>query len=142
MNNFKRKIQEILKGRNGADEAALTLSVAACICMFMSAIIPEGYILNGIGTFAFIAAVMRIFSKDIKTRRAENAKFLSFVAKFKGSNVKTAKKTNNKKVVKEKLKTHEMFLCPKCKASCFVPKNKGKVRITCPKCNEKFLGET
>ena len=47
-----------------------------------------------------------------------------------------------KKALKEKLKTHEMFYCPKCKASCFVPRGKGKVRITCPKCGEKFIGKT
>ena len=47
-----------------------------------------------------------------------------------------------KKALKEKLKTHEMFYCPKCKASCFVPRGKGKVRITCPKCGAKFIGKT
>ena len=47
-----------------------------------------------------------------------------------------------KRRMKEKLKTHELFYCPKCHASCFVPKGKGKVRITCPKCGEKFIGKT
>ena len=142
MNNLKKKLQEILRGKNGADELALALSSAACILIVIAAIIPEAVILHTLGLVAFIVAIMRIFSKDTAKRKAENNKFLSFINKNKKPSSKVKTSSNHKKVLKEKLKTHEMFKCPKCDAPCFVPKNKGKVRITCPKCNEKFLGET
>jgi len=101
-----------------------------------------------VGILPLILAVSRMFSKDISKRQAENRKFLSI---FKGrksdaekSRIKAEKeaKKEKEKRLKEKLKTHEMFYCPGCKTACFVPKGKGKVRITCPKCGEKFIGKT
>ena len=37
---------------------------------------------------------------------------------------------------------HKYFACPKCKQSVRVPKGKGKIAITCPKCREKFVKKT
>ena len=35
-------------------------------------------------------------------------------------------------------KDHKYFFCPKCGQSVRVPKGAGKIRVTCPKCGEKF----
>ena len=36
-------------------------------------------------------------------------------------------------------KTHRFFRCPKCRQTVRVPRGKGKIRITCPKCGEVFV---
>lgn len=43
---------------------------------------------------------------------------------------------------KESEKTHSYFNCPKCNTELRVPKGKGKIMITCPKCGEKFIEKT
>ena len=34
------------------------------------------------------------------------------------------------------------FRCPKCHQKVRVPRGKGKIQITCPKCGEKFIKKT
>jgi len=34
---------------------------------------------------------------------------------------------------------HRYFDCPKCRQMVRVPRGKGKISITCPKCREKFV---
>ncbi len=36
---------------------------------------------------------------------------------------------------------YNYFTCPKCRCALRVPKGKGKIQITCPKCGEKFLAQ-
>ena len=37
---------------------------------------------------------------------------------------------------------HKYFDCPKCRQPVRVPRGKGKIAITCPKCKEKFIRKT
>ena len=34
------------------------------------------------------------------------------------------------------------FLCPRCRQTVRVPRGKGRILITCPKCKEKFQRKT
>ena len=36
---------------------------------------------------------------------------------------------------------YNYYTCPKCRCALRVPKGKGKIQITCPKCGEKFLAQ-
>jgi len=49
------------------------------------------------------------------------------------------KKTQNRI---EDSKTHKHFTCPNCKATLRLPKGKGKIMITCPKCRKEFTKKT
>ncbi len=150
MNKLQQFLDNLMKGRYGADQLSVTLSVIGlCLIVGAPAFGEEvGTIIMLVGVIPLFLSVWRMFSKDIAKRQAENRKFLSI---FKGGKnnaekarrkaEKEAKKEKDRRL-KEKLKTHEMFYCPGCKTACFVPKGKGKVRITCPKCGEKFIGKT
>ena len=37
---------------------------------------------------------------------------------------------------------HRYFECPRCHQTVRVPKGKGKISISCPKCKEKFIKKT
>ena len=145
MNKFQKMMEDFLKDRNGADELALFLSVVGLIAIVGAGAFSYPYvsqILTLLGVAALAGSIFRILSKDKNKRYRENYKFRHlFTGDPAAKQAKEAEKAK-KKALKEKLKTHEMFYCPKCKASCFVPRGKGKVRITCPKCGEKFIGKT
>ena len=145
MNKFQKMMEDFLKDRNGADELALFLSVVGLIAIVGAGAFSYPYvtpILTLLGVAALAGSIFRILSKDKNKRYRENYKFRHlFTGDPAAKQTKEAEKAK-KKALKEKLKTHEMFYCPKCKASCFVPRGKGKVRITCPKCGEKFIGKT
>ena len=150
MNKFMRKLEEFLSGRHGSDQLSFTLSIVGLILVFCSPAFQNDEtrsLLSLLGLGLILYSVFRVFSTNDAQRRKENEAFLNFFRKFKGSGNSTKAQQRRaekekKKRIKEKLKTHELFYCPKCGASCFVPRGKGKVRITCPKCGEKFLGKT
>ena len=131
MRNFLRrlsdKIRAFLYGRNGFDDLAKVTLIAAIVVMLISGFFQIGiiktilYILSwalmGYGYF-------RILSKNIYKRVQENKKYLN--------EVKMAK------AIWTQRKTHRFFRCPKCKTWLRVPKNRGKITITCVKCSTKF----
>ena len=49
-----------------------------------------------------------------------------------------AARKSQKAAAKAADKEHKYLKCPKCKQEIRVPKGAGKIRITCPKCQEKF----
>ncbi|MCR5732695.1 MAG: IBR domain-containing protein, partial [Sphaerochaetaceae bacterium] len=159
MNNFKRKIEEFFRGRYGTDQLSVFMSFAGLIFIIGASAFasPElSAIISGAGLAFLILSSLRVLSKNTSQRQKENNTFLSIFGKKGSSNndfsyEKSDKREKReqkerekaaKKAMKEKLKTHALFYCPNCKCKCFVPKGKGKVRITCPKCGEKFIGKT
>ncbi|NLZ67590.1 MAG: hypothetical protein GX903_01100 [Spirochaetales bacterium] len=143
MEKFKQWLQNLMKNRYGSDELTFVLLISGIVIMILGSVIaiePAVLICSLVSIVLYCIAVYRSFSTDIAKRRAENAKFQS-IFKRKSESLKQAQK-EQKKLIKEKQKTHILFYCPECKASCWVPKNKGKIRITCPKCGTKFIGKT
>ena len=142
MNKFQQFLENLLKGRHGTDQLSMFLSLLGLILVVGGAAFSEPItsVMTAVGVVSLGVSIFRVFSRNNEARDKENRRFLSI---FKGhSSDKRKTEKEKKRKLKEKLKTHEMFYCPKCKTACFVPKGKGKVRITCPKCGEKFIGKT
>lgn len=145
MNDFQRKIEEFFRGRHGSDQLSFTLSLIGLILVFCSPAFTNQdvrLLFSAVGMALIIFAVFRVFSKNEARRIRENDVFMSFFRRDSAKSERRKAEKEKKRKMKEKLKTHELFYCPKCKAACFVPKGKGKIRITCPKCGEKFIGKT
>ena len=92
-------------------------------------------ILALIGYIPLGLCIYRMFSKDISKRSMENYKFAILM-----SPIYTKFKKAQHRFIDAK--THKYFKCPNCKAKLRVPKNKGKIRITCPKCKTGFIRKT
>lgn len=164
MDELKRKLEEFFKNRYGTDHLSVFMSIAGLILVFgassFSAVEISSF-MSLTGLVLLVLSALRVLSTNVQQRRKENDFFLSIFGKKSSSNrtgfsyeksdrreeqerrqrEKDAKR-QQKRMLKEKLKTHSLFYCPNCKCKCFVPKGKGKVRITCPKCGEKFIGKT
>ena len=69
---------------------------------------------------------------SMKYTKAENQKFLTL-------RYKTISKWNLMKKHWAESKTHRFFKCPQCKQKVRVPKGRGKICITCPKCKTEFV---
>ena len=68
-------------------------------------------------------AMFRCFSRNTYQRYRENRKYLMLLDRIKD-------------------REHRYFECPKCRQPVRVPRGKGKISITCPKCKEKFVKNT
>ena len=76
----------------------------------------------------------RIFSRNIYARQMENQKLLRLWYRLKN-------KTANRPTAQER-KNYKVFVCPTCKQKLRVPRGKGTISITCPKCATSFIKKT
>lgn len=127
-------LRNFMIGRYGVDKLNTVLLVLSIVLTFISSI-TNITILLYLSYIPLILCIYRIFSRNTNARIQENYKFLKFYNPIE-SFVK--KKLN----ILKGSKTHKYFECPNCKQTVRVPKGKGKVTITCPKCNTKFTKNT
>lgn len=125
---------KLMKDRYGGDQLTLVLLLASVILTLVGRLTK----ISVLGLLSYLPlgyAAYRMLSKDIEKRRLENYKFSIFVSPIYGK----YKGIQNK--FKER-KTYKYFKCPACNSELKVPKGKGKIKITCPKCGDKFEGRT
>lgn len=127
-------LMRFMAGRNGMDAFARFLSIAALVLLILSMFIP-GYVGAALWILALACLVysyFRIFSRNTAKRYTENAKFLS--VKYQVANWFRRKKERI-----QQCKTHRFYRCPQCGITTRIPKGKGKIKITCPKCGNTFI---
>lgn len=128
-----KKIREFFMNRYGMDSLNRALMVLYIIFLIIYLITRQDvfmYISLGIVVYQ----VYRALSRNFTARAKENQVFIKFWNPIKRKYYSIKKKITDK--------THRYFKCPKCKTEIRVPKNKGKIRITCPKCSEQFIKNT
>ena len=142
MRNFFYRLQngmaKFMYGRNGTDQLNLALLVVylvLCVVqIFFSRNAAVTAVFNILTLLLAVLVLFRLFSRNLTTRRAENAKFLNWWYPVK-SRVAGAK-------ARRQDKEHKYFTCKNCKTICRVPTGKGKIEITCPKCGQKIIGKS
>ena len=130
MRNFLRRLQAGLRhfmlGRYGTDKLNMAILSAGVILSVLVMLISNP-LLDGILTLIayglMIWAIFRMLSRNTYKRYQENRKYLRFLERIKD-------------------REHRYFDCPRCHQSVRVPRGKGKISITCPKCKEKFIKKT
>ena len=127
-------LKKFMTGRYGADQLSLALLV---LCIILSVIVR----IIGLPLLAIIVYIplglclFRMLSKNINKRRMENYKFHMVF-----SPVYSRFKKIQKRLAASK--THKFFRCSSCKAELRLPKGKGNIVITCPKCKNEFKAKT
>ena len=87
-------------------------------------------LLSWLALLAAAYALFRLLSRNISRRRAENAKFMELA----GPAIRWVRLRRTM----HRDKDHRYFKCPNCGQMLSVPKGKGKIRVTCPKCHAKM----
>ena len=123
-----------MTGRYGPDQLGITMTVTSLVIYFLYGLLAFTPLMI-VSYVILILAVFRIMSRNIQRRRAENDRFIRYwwPVKTKISRVKTELSQR---------KTHKFFKCPSCRNNLRVPKGKGTLQITCPKCGERFIKKT
>ena len=119
-------LRRFMEGRYGTDKLNTTILGIGVIACILSLFIKNpviNLILVAASYGLMIWAIFRSFSRNTYKRYQENRKYLMFLDRIKD-------------------KDHRYFDCPRCRQPVRVPKGKGKIAITCPKCREKFIKKT
>ena len=119
-------LMRFMAGRYGTDKlntAILTAGVVVCVISLFVKGAAANLLFICLSYGLMIWAIFRSLSRNTYKRYRENRKYLMLLERIKD-------------------KDHKYFDCPRCRQPVRVPKGKGKIAITCPKCREKFIKKT
>ena len=125
LNNLRIRLDRFMQGRYGMDRLNAVL-LWVSVGMSVAAMILSGLLGLGFTLLAYTLmgiAVFRALSHNTYKRYRENRRFLQLWERLKD-------------------REHRYYSCPKCRQSIRVPRGKGKIAITCPRCKEKFIKNT
>jgi ribosomal protein L37AE/L43A len=128
---MKDKFQRFMTGRYGVDELG-KYSLYLTIALLIIGLFVRSRFLNGITFILVLVLYFRMFSKNYAQRRKENEIFL----KYKTQAVRFFNK--EKQMTQDRVKFH-IYTCPSCGQKIRIPRGKGKIAITCPKCKTEFI---
>lgn len=128
---MREKLQRFMAGRYGADELSRFCMILTMILLVVSLFTKWG-ILYWLGLALMIYSYFRIFSRNIPKRYAENQKYRNLRYRL------VVKKDQMKKRWSQR-KIYRFYKCPQCRQNVRVPRGRGKICITCPKCRTEFI---
>ena len=133
---MKDKFYRFMQGRYGVDQfAKFTMGVALVsivLAIFVNTGSSAGSLLDMLGLVAIVYTYFRTFSRNISKRAQENQKYLSATAKLR-------QRLNKEKNMMKQRKDYHIYTCPSCGQKVRIPRGKGKIEISCPKCHSKFV---
>jgi hypothetical protein len=123
---LKAAMRRFMEGRYGTDKLNMTILAVGLLFCVLVIVLPFtrtdliftvlSYVMMGI-------AIFRMLSRNTYKRYQENRKYLRFMERLGD-------------------REHRYYDCPRCRQPIRVPRGKGKIAITCPKCKEKFIKKT
>ena len=130
LRQFSSKLSALLRrfmaGRYGTDRLNMVILCAGLVASLLSVWTQS----RGLNLIFFLLsyglmiwAIFRSLSRNTYKRYLENRKFLQLINRVKD-------------------RQNRYFDCPKCRQVVRVPRGKGKISITCPRCKEKFVRKT
>lgn len=127
---FWQKVATWMDGRNGSDELGTCVLIVALLLVVINAFLHT-FILTVFSLLLIGYSCWRLSSRDVEARETENVVFLDFVSPI----VPWIRHPVGS--VRE-VRAYKHLSCPECGQRVRVPRKKGKIRITCPKCSAKF----
>ena len=122
--------QRFMSGRYGFDQFGGFLCIVSFILVIIGAWVSP--VLYWLGLVLLIYSYFRVLSRNRSKRYSENLKYLSVQNKV----VDWA----NRYILRFKQrKQYRYFRCPQCGQQLRVPRGRGKISITCPKCRNQFI---
>ena len=119
-------LRRFMEGRYGNDKLNIAILLTGVVLGFLSSILG-GFVLKlllwALSYGLMIWAIFRCLSRNTYRRYQENRKYLQLLDRVKD-------------------REHRYYDCPKCRQRVRVPRGKGKINITCPRCKEKFIRKT
>ena len=135
---IRASLARFMYGRYGNDQFNLFLCVLILILyvlgLFLSRVPVAGVLLQNLPTAVWIWILWRMLSRNYERRRRENAWFLGWWGPL------TAGVRSRQNRMRDK--EHKYFTCSACGTVCRVPRGRGKILITCPKCGREIRGKS
>ena len=132
-------LRRMMYGRYGNDSLGSFCFVVYLLLFVLQLMFrrtPVGMVMILLSYFIILIYFFRFFSRNIYRRQMENQKFLRI-----WNSVKQYFRFYKMRW-QERKGTKVLFRCSKCHQIIRVPRGRGKIAITCPKCRFEFIKKT
>ncbi len=130
MNGLRERFQRFMVGRYGHDSLNQAMAVSALVLMILGMFGPR--LFSWLAMALLVAVYFRMFSRNIPARSQENAKYYYL-------RTQVQKRLAQYKTRWAQRKYYRYYRCPHCHQQLRVPRGRGKIEITCPKCHTEFV---
>lgn len=127
-------LRRVMMGRYGQDHLNVFLLIAAILLSLIASLLRLG-ILSLLSYAVLLLCFFRMLSRNITARRKENDRFIRLWWPVRTKIVNFFRRLKD-------MRKYRYFQCSGCHCTLRVPKGKGKVQITCPKCGERSVRKT
>ena len=133
-------LSRFMYGRNGTDQLGWASLILLLVLNTVSLFTRGGgeavrTVLSTVSFLLMVCILFRMFSRNLPKRRSENAWFLNKI-------VRPLRAGSQNRRMRSADKDHKYFTCPNCRTVCRVPRGKGRIIITCPKCGTSIHGKS
>ena len=131
---MREKLRRFMAGRNGFDQLCMAQAALALVLSLLSRLTRRDF-------FALLSSILvvwmlyRALSRDVGRRQGENMRFL-------GTGSRIRSDVNGWIARQKQRREFRFFRCPGCRNWLRVPRGKGGIQITCPRCGHRFSGRT
>ena len=127
---MRRKFSEFMSGRYGADQLARFMLGVCMVCIILNLFVRSQF-LHTLSLVLLIVCYFRMLSRNYAKRSAENQKYLELEWKVRARFQKMRGRISQSK-------DYHIYKCPSCGQKIRIPRGKGKIVVTCPKCRHEF----
>lgn len=133
------KFKKFMVGRYGVDQLSNGLNFIFLLFVIIGLLSKKSFFLV-LALVPMIYNYYRMFSKNFSKRYNENRIYTNIMAPYYNWLEKITKKLQ--KYQNRDRKNYKYFTCKSCKQELRIPRGKGKVTITCPRCKHSFDGRS
>lgn len=127
---MREKLRRFMTGRYGIDAFGRFL-LGVVVILWAINLFFNSTLIYSWALLLMCYAYFRMFSRNTTSRYRENQKFLQLKSK-------TVSRFRSEKSQFKQRKTHHIYRCPNCGQKIRIPRGKGRICITCPKCKTEF----
>ena len=128
---MKEKFRQFMIGRYGTDGLNQFLSIASIVMLLIS-LLTRVTLFTWVGVVLLVLCYYRSLSRNIGKRTEENYKYYAIKDrvdnKFRGLKGQWA----NRKI-------YHYYRCPKCLQKLRLPRGRGRIQISCPRCGTQSI---
>ena len=128
---MREKLRRFMIGRYGTDGLNQFLSIASLVLLLI-AIVSRVSLFTWLGVALLVFCYYRTFSRNISKRTEENYKFYTLKDRVGSKFHSWKEQWANRKV-------YHYYRCPQCRQKLRVPRGRGRIQISCPRCGTQFI---
>ena len=128
---MREKFRQFMIGRYGTDGLNQFLSMSSIVMLLVS-LLTRVSLFTWLGVALLVFCYYRTFSRNISKRTEENYRFYSLKDRFNN-------KFRNLKEQWANRKLYHYYRCPQCRQKLRVPRGRGRIQISCPRCGTQFI---